>query len=161
MAKKNTTTATAPAVVTYSAADVERIVAERIAASREADKAAKAAKRNARSVAGFHPLPVDPSRDGDRNVVARCVYVVPDVGPVDVSLVLTREGYRVAAAVGGIFGVPGDTAPGADPAKAIDRLSAAIVAKAAAFGECRDYLTGEAAKAAKAGRVYREKAAKA
>lgn len=157
------TTKTTKTVETYTAADIERMKAAWMAEAKTAAvaelKAAKAEKRKARTTIGLNPITVDPDAPDGWNTLSRCTYVVEGLGAIDGTVVFARGGgFRAGAAVGAVFGVPGDTATGDTPEAAVDALEAAMLAKVAAFTESmRGYLTKTAAAAVKAGRVYRER----
>ena len=146
------------APVTFTQADMDAIIARERAAAVEAFKASKVDARNARKTPGLNKGVVDPSTSADFNTLAKCVFVA-DEGVIDGAVVFSRSGgFRVSAAIGGCFGVQGDTATGQTISEALDALSESIVAKAAAFAdEMRAYLEDAATAAVKSGRTYRER----
>ena len=145
MAKTKTT------AKTYTEAELAAMIAEATAkAIADRDTAAKNA-REAVKKAKDTPnvcIPV-PITDNDRanNVLARCVFYVPNVGKITGTAVMVKHDgvlkVRYGLAINAIFAIPGDTATDAE------ELIDSINAKAKHGPECLAYLVKTYTAAAK------------
>jgi hypothetical protein len=118
-------------------------IADRDSAARDAREAVKKAK-NTPNVC--HPVPIT-DNDKANNVLARCVFYVPNVGKITGTAVMVRHDgvlkVRYGLAINAIFAIPGDTATDAE------ELIDSINAKAKHGPECLAYLVKAYTAAAK------------
>ena len=122
MAKTKSVTLTESQLAVMIAEATAKAIADRDTAAKNAREAAK----NAASVPNVcHDIPVT-DKDIENNVLARCLFVVTNVGKITgTACMVCHDGKylpRFGLAVNAIFGIPGDTATDAE--KLIDAVNA-------------------------------------